>query len=218
MSKVIEFLKENPVQYLATVGRDGKAKCRPFMFIGEMEGKRWFCTNNTKDVYKDMLANPEIENSGCLFAGRNSEKRHYGCGRAGTAAAGDCGRKKGSQPVDSCKRRSGRKIKGQIKCSAKFFPELCWFRRIIIGSHASGFGLIARSAYKGSFHLCFVIYNLLVISFGSVMLALNIRHVPAYPAHHPRADCCDSLFYRTGLHRKNSVSSRYSQSLFAVLS
>jgi uncharacterized pyridoxamine 5'-phosphate oxidase family protein len=61
MSKVVEFLKENPVQYLATVGRDGKAKCRPFMFIGEMEGKLWFCTNNTKDVYKDMLANPEIE-------------------------------------------------------------------------------------------------------------------------------------------------------------
>ena len=29
--------------------------------IGEMEGKLWFCTNNTKDVYKDMLANPEIE-------------------------------------------------------------------------------------------------------------------------------------------------------------
>ena len=61
MSKVVEFLKETPVQYLATVGRDGKAKCRPFMFIGEMEGKLWFCTNNTKDVYKDMLANPEIE-------------------------------------------------------------------------------------------------------------------------------------------------------------
>ena len=27
MNKVIEFLKENPVQYLATVGRNGKAKC-----------------------------------------------------------------------------------------------------------------------------------------------------------------------------------------------
>ena len=26
MSKVVEFLKENPVQYLATVWRDGKAK------------------------------------------------------------------------------------------------------------------------------------------------------------------------------------------------
>ena len=30
MQKVVEFLQKNPVQYLATVGRDGKAKCRPF--------------------------------------------------------------------------------------------------------------------------------------------------------------------------------------------
>ena len=37
MSKVVEFLQANPVQYLATVGRDGKAKC------------------------KDMQSNPEIE-------------------------------------------------------------------------------------------------------------------------------------------------------------
>ena len=32
MQKVVEFLQKNPVQYLATIGRDGKAKCRPFMF------------------------------------------------------------------------------------------------------------------------------------------------------------------------------------------
>ena len=61
MNKVVEFLNANPVQYLATVGRDGKAKCRPFMFAGELDGKLWFCTNNTKDVYKDMRENPEIE-------------------------------------------------------------------------------------------------------------------------------------------------------------
>lgn len=61
MSEVVTFLQENPVQYLATVGRDGKAKCRPFMFAGELEGKLWFCTNNTKDVYEDMQANPNIE-------------------------------------------------------------------------------------------------------------------------------------------------------------
>lgn len=61
MNKVVEFLKENPVQYLATVGRDGKAKCRPFMFMCENGGKLWFCTNNTKEVYKDMQANPHIE-------------------------------------------------------------------------------------------------------------------------------------------------------------
>ncbi len=50
MQKVVEFLQKNPVQYLATVGRDGKAKCRPFMFCFEQDGKLWFCTNNTKDV------------------------------------------------------------------------------------------------------------------------------------------------------------------------
>ena len=61
MNEVVKFLNENPVQYLANVGRDGKAKCRPFMFAGEMEGKLWFCTNNTKEVYKDMQQNPNIE-------------------------------------------------------------------------------------------------------------------------------------------------------------
>lgn len=61
MKKVVEFLQANPVQYLATVGRDGKAKCRPFMFILEQEGKLWFCTNNQKEVYKDMQENPYVQ-------------------------------------------------------------------------------------------------------------------------------------------------------------
>lgn len=61
MDEVVKFLQENPVQYLATVGRDGKAKCRPFMFAGEMDGKLWFCTNNTKEVYRDMQSNPWVE-------------------------------------------------------------------------------------------------------------------------------------------------------------
>lgn len=61
MNEVIKFLKENPVQYLATVGRDGKAKCRPFMFCFDKDGKLWFCTNNTKDVYMDMKENPYVE-------------------------------------------------------------------------------------------------------------------------------------------------------------
>lgn len=61
MQEVVTFLKENPVQFLATVGRDGKAKCRPFMFAGELDGRLWFCTNNQKDVYEDMQRNPNIE-------------------------------------------------------------------------------------------------------------------------------------------------------------
>lgn len=61
MKEVVEFLQANPVQYLATVGRDGKAKCRPFMFCFEKDNRLWFCTNNQKDVYKDMKSNPNIE-------------------------------------------------------------------------------------------------------------------------------------------------------------
>jgi len=61
MNEVVKFLQDNPVQYLATVGRDGKAKCRPFMFACEKDGKLWFCTNNTKEVYKDMQANPFVQ-------------------------------------------------------------------------------------------------------------------------------------------------------------
>ena len=61
MKKVVEFLTANPVQYLATVGRDGTAKCRPFMFCFEQDGRLWFCTNNQKEVYKDLQANPYVE-------------------------------------------------------------------------------------------------------------------------------------------------------------
>ena len=61
MSEVVTFLQENPVQYLATVGRDGKPRCRPFMFCFEREGKLWFCTNNTKEVYKGLQENPYVE-------------------------------------------------------------------------------------------------------------------------------------------------------------
>lgn len=61
MNDVIKFLTENPVQFLATVGHDGKAKCRPFMFCFEQHSKLWFCTNNQKDVYKDMQINPYVE-------------------------------------------------------------------------------------------------------------------------------------------------------------
>lgn len=37
MKKVAQFLQENPVQYLATVSLDGKAKCRP-LYVQLREG------------------------------------------------------------------------------------------------------------------------------------------------------------------------------------
>lgn len=61
MNEVVKFLKENPVQYFATVGKDNKAKVRPFQFIIEDGGKLWFCTNSEKDVYAEIQVNPYVE-------------------------------------------------------------------------------------------------------------------------------------------------------------
>ena len=61
MNEVIEFLKENPVQYFATVGLDNKSKVRPFQFMIEDGGKLYFCTNNEKDVFKQIKNNPYVE-------------------------------------------------------------------------------------------------------------------------------------------------------------
>ena len=61
MKKVAQFLQENPVQYLATVSLDGRAKCRPFMFCFEKDGKLWFCTGNFKEVYRELRANPYVQ-------------------------------------------------------------------------------------------------------------------------------------------------------------
>lgn len=61
MNEVVEFLKENAVQYFATVGLDGKARVRPFQFMIEKGGKLYFCTNNTKDVFNEIKNNPYVE-------------------------------------------------------------------------------------------------------------------------------------------------------------
>ena len=61
MKEVVQFLKENPVQYFATVGKDNKAKVRPFQFMIEDGGKLWFCTNSEKDVYAELQSNPYVE-------------------------------------------------------------------------------------------------------------------------------------------------------------
>jgi uncharacterized pyridoxamine 5'-phosphate oxidase family protein len=61
MNEVIKFLNENPVQYFATVGIDGKPKVRPFQFMLEKDGKMNFCTSNQKDVYSELKECPYIE-------------------------------------------------------------------------------------------------------------------------------------------------------------
>lgn len=61
MNEVVKFLLENPVQYFATIGLDGKPKVRPFQFMMEEDGKLFFCTNNQKDVYAQIKKFPFVE-------------------------------------------------------------------------------------------------------------------------------------------------------------
>ena len=61
MNDVVEFLMKNRMQVLATVGLDGKPKARPFMFALEKDGRLWYCTSNTKDVYAQLTKSPYLE-------------------------------------------------------------------------------------------------------------------------------------------------------------
>ena len=61
MSEVINFLTENPLIYLATSGLDGNAKVRPILFYFEENGKPYFCTANTKPMFKELDTNPNCE-------------------------------------------------------------------------------------------------------------------------------------------------------------
>ncbi|OPX62293.1 MULTISPECIES: pyridoxamine 5'-phosphate oxidase family protein [unclassified Methanoregula] len=60
MKEVIDFYTKNPVGCLATV-ENGKPRVRPFQFLFADGGKLYFCTANTKDVFKQLTANPSVE-------------------------------------------------------------------------------------------------------------------------------------------------------------
>jgi uncharacterized pyridoxamine 5'-phosphate oxidase family protein len=60
MKKVSKLLTENPMGFLATV-ENGEPRVRPWGFMFEENGKFYFCTNNTKDVYRQLQASPYVE-------------------------------------------------------------------------------------------------------------------------------------------------------------
>jgi len=60
---VLEYLTNIPAWYLATCEGD-QPHVRPFSFVAEQDGKLWFCTAKTKDVYLELEANPKFELSG----------------------------------------------------------------------------------------------------------------------------------------------------------
>ncbi len=56
----ISFFKENPICAFATTDNN-KPSVRPVQLMFEDQGKLYFCTANTKNMYKQIMANPNIE-------------------------------------------------------------------------------------------------------------------------------------------------------------
>ncbi|MBR6401916.1 MAG: pyridoxamine 5'-phosphate oxidase family protein [Eubacterium sp.] len=64
MEKVAQFLKEAGTYYLATVDGD-QPRVRPFGTVNIFEGKLYIQTGKSKDVSKQLHANPKAEI--CVF-------------------------------------------------------------------------------------------------------------------------------------------------------
>ena len=60
MEEVWKFLKEAGVYYLATVDNN-EARVRPFGTAEIFEDKLYIQTGKSKDVYKQIIANPKVE-------------------------------------------------------------------------------------------------------------------------------------------------------------
>ena len=77
MREIVSFLQDAGAFFLAT-DDSGPPRVRPFGSVMEFEGKLFFCTENTKAVYRQLAANPKCEicalkgRSGCACAERPS--------------------------------------------------------------------------------------------------------------------------------------------------
>ncbi len=60
MERVVKFLKDAGVYYLATV-EDDQPRVRPFGTAHVFEGKLYIQTGKVKDVSRQLLANPKAE-------------------------------------------------------------------------------------------------------------------------------------------------------------
>ncbi|MDR3263300.1 MAG: pyridoxamine 5'-phosphate oxidase family protein [Clostridiales bacterium] len=60
MQRVLNFLQDNKIFYLATTDGD-QPRVRPFGIAIEYKGKLCIGTGSGKDVYKQLIANPKAE-------------------------------------------------------------------------------------------------------------------------------------------------------------
>ena len=60
MNEVYSFIKESGIYYLSTI-EGNKPRVRPFGTLEIFENKMYIQTGKKKDVYKQILANPNVE-------------------------------------------------------------------------------------------------------------------------------------------------------------
>jgi uncharacterized pyridoxamine 5'-phosphate oxidase family protein len=61
INEVAVYLERVGLQYMATIGLDGKPKVRPVQFMVLEDNRLWFCTNSEKALYRELQVNPSIE-------------------------------------------------------------------------------------------------------------------------------------------------------------
>jgi uncharacterized pyridoxamine 5'-phosphate oxidase family protein len=61
MQPALDFLTANPVTFFATVAEGNTPKVRPILFCFEEDGVLWFCSAKSKNFWKEMKANPQVE-------------------------------------------------------------------------------------------------------------------------------------------------------------
>ena len=65
LQDVANYLDNIGIQFMATIGLDGRPKVRPMQYMVLEDEKLWFCTNSKKEVYAELQANPSLELCGC---------------------------------------------------------------------------------------------------------------------------------------------------------
>ncbi len=61
INDIASYLDKVGLQYLATIGLDGKPKVRPVQYMVLHDEKLWFCTNSEKAMYAELQQNPFVE-------------------------------------------------------------------------------------------------------------------------------------------------------------
>lgn len=60
LKNITAILSETPYCFIATVNGN-EPRVRAFQYQFEQDGKLWFCTAKSKDVFKQLQANPAVE-------------------------------------------------------------------------------------------------------------------------------------------------------------